>query len=401
MQKEQHGLCLVPVKSIITASAKMKCDAYQKINHTITLLTQCAQQNDNFSSQKNDQLLQNLVTDLLHFAEIKMGSDIHLEPQENTIRIRLRIDGVLAEYFHLPIYFSSQLCCKLKILANMDISQSRLPQDSKFIFNFKNGLKIHVRMNTCPTIRGEKIVLRLLKNNMNALGLETLGMLPQQLKDFKHAFTEPHGLILITGPTGSGKTSTLYSALTHMNTQEKNIITIEDPVEVYLTGVNQININTKAELNFSTVLRSILRQDPDVIMIGEIRDEETAKIAIKAANTGHLVLSTLHTNNCIETINRLRQMNIDQNDLISCLRLIVSQRLLRKKSTQGYSGRQGIFEFLLFNEAVRKLLFNKSFFTESDLRAVSPFISLAQQAHTWVSQGITTQEEILRVMNLC
>lgn len=340
------------------------------IQNTIHWLTQHGQQACDFSSKKNDSLLKNFVHDLIHFAEINMSSDIHLEPQENSIRIRLRVDGVLSEQFHLPKFILEQLCCKLKILANLNIAQSRHPQDGKFIFQSTNGLKTHIRISTCPTVQGEKIVLRLLKDNKTALKLNLLGMTSEQLSIFTQAISNSHGLILITGPTGSGKTSTLYSALTHINSEIKNIVTIEDPVEVQIPGINQININHKADLSFSSILRSILRQDPDIIMIGEIRDEETAQIAIQAANTGHLVFATLHTNNCIETMNRLKQMNLDQNEFISCLNLVISQRLIRKKCRNctphlksntcecidGYSGRLGIFEILSFDEALKNYM---------------------------------------------
>jgi type II secretory ATPase GspE/PulE/Tfp pilus assembly ATPase PilB-like protein len=385
------------------------------IKNTISWLTDHPQQENDFSSKKNDQLLQNLVNDLINYAELKMSSDIHLEPQENGIRIRLRIDGVLSEHFQAPKYIYKQFCCKLKILANIDIAQTRLPQDGKFIFHLKNNLQIHIRMSTCPTVLGEKIVLRLLKDNKGTLNLSSLGMNPEQLTVFSQAISSPHGLVLITGPTGSGKTSTLYSALSNINVDTKNIITIEDPVEVHIPGINQININIKADLTFSSALRSILRQDPDVIMIGEIRDEETAQIATQAANTGHLVLATLHTNNCIETVNRLKQMNIDQNELISCLRLIVSQRLLRKKCTKcdqgsirfecectdGYHGRFGVFEALYFNESLKYHMIQNPYCNELNLIQNYQFTPLNQQVMECIRYGITSPEEAKRALNIC
>lgn len=373
----------------------------QAIRHNIHWLTQHAAQESHFSSKKNDQLLQNLVHDLIYFSEIKLCSDIHIEPQENFTNIRLRIDGVLEEYFQLPKFIHEQLCCKLKILANLDIAQTRLPQDGKFIFHSKHSMKVHIRMSTCPTVRGEKVVLRLLKDNKTSLDLHGLGMQSEQLAVFTQAILDPHGLVLITGPTGSGKTSTLYSALTHINTSTKNIVTIEDPVEIQILGINQININNKAELSFSSLLRSILRQDPDVIMIGEIRDEETARIAIQAASTGHLVLATLHTNNCIETLHRLKQMNIDQNELIACLRLIVSQRLFRKKCNDGYLGRFGIFELLSFTQDLKNDLMKHSYCSELDLIKHHRFLPLHQQVLECIHLGMTTSEEAKRVLNLC
>ncbi len=237
----------------------------------------------------------------------------------------------------------------------------------------------------------------------------------EQLSVFIPAISNPYGLVLITGPTGSGKTSTLYAALTHINSTHKNIVSIEDPVEVQIPGVNQININNKANLSFSSLLRSILRQDPDVIMIGEIRDEETAQIAIQAANTGHLVLATLHTNNCLETINRLKQMNIDQNEFISCLNLIVSQRLLRKKCphckhdktslececTEGYFGRLGVFEMLSFDETLKDYIIKNPFCNMTDLVQNHAFTPLNQFALDYVQKNITTYEEVRRVLNTC
>lgn len=384
---------------------------HANISRNIHWLNQHADQNCTFSSKKNDQLLQNLVDDLMHFSELKMCSDIHIEPQEKTIKIRLRIDGVLSEHFQLPKFIHEQLCCKFKILANMNISQTRMPQDGKFIFYFKNGLNMHIRISTCPTVRGEKIVLRLLKDNKKSLDINALGMDAKQLSLFIKSISNPYGLILITGPTGSGKTSTLYSALNYVNSNMKNIITIEDPVEINLLGINQINVS--AELGFPQILRTILRQDPDIIMIGEIRDDETAQIAIQAANTGHLVFSTLHTNNCIESINRLKQMNINRKDLISCLKLIISQRLFRKKCTlchndmdtqcncvDGYSGRLGVFEILDFNEALKADIMLDDYCNEKQLIQNHQFISIQQQATRYAQQKITTIDEINRVLNL-
>lgn len=384
------------------------------LQETIHWIKQHSQQACHFSEKRNDSLLKKFVLELIHYAEIKMASDIHIEPQENFIRIRLRIDGVLSDQFHLPKEILEQLCSQLKILANIDIAQRRLPQDGKFIFHLKNDLKTHIRISTCPTVQGEKIVLRLLKDNKTSLKLDSLGMSAEQGSLFKQAISEPHGLILITGPTGSGKTSTLYSALAHINQVNKNIVTAEDPVEIQISGINQININDKAELSFSSLLRFILRQDPDVIMIGEIRDEETAQIAIQAANTGHLVLATLHTNNCLETLIRIKQMNINQTEAISCLKLIISQRLLRKKCpncipnkkpacecTDGYQGRLGIFELLYFNDELKNYFTRNTFYNIRDLIKNHQFKPLSQTAFDYIQQEKTTKEEVKRVLNVC
>ena len=384
---------------------------YHTICQNIHWISQHSQQHGNFTSKKNDQLLQNFVNELICYAELKLCSDIHIEPQENFIRIRLRLDGVLSEQFQLPKFIFEQLCCKIKILANMNIAQTRLPQDGKFIFDGKNSLKTHIRISTCPTIHGEKIVLRLLNDNKTALDLDTLGMSTQQLILFKQVILNPYGLILITGPTGSGKTSTLYATLNQINATTKNVITLEDPVEVSLPGINQIHV--KNELSFAVLLRAILRQDPDIIMIGEIRDEETARIAIQAANTGHLVFATLHTNNCIETINRLIHMKTDKNDLIACLRLIMSQRLLRKKClscsnanqkicscSDGYAGRVGVFEMLNFNEELKQYLLKNTYCLEKDLIQYHQLIPIHQKALDYAKTGVTTHEEIKRVFNI-
>lgn len=375
-------------------------EIHSSLLKNIYWISQHGKESSVFSLKKNDHLLKNFLEDLIYFSELKTCSDIHIEPQENNIRIRFRIDGILQEGFELPPFIFEQLCCKLKLLANMNIAESRLPQDGKFIFEHHNKLKIHIRMSTCPTIRGEKIVLRLLNNQKTEIKLESLGMTDLQLSQFINAIHYPYGLILITGPTGSGKTSTLYAAINKISSISKNIITLEDPVEVYIPGINQIHI--KGELKFSSILRSILRQDPDIIMIGEIRDEETAQIAIQAANTGHLVLATLHTNSCIETIHRLKHMNIDQNDLISCLKMIVSQRLLRKKSDSDheYSGRIGLFEVLEFNEALKLYVYDHLYCQEDELIKNHGFYPMSQHGMDCVRNGITTYEEIKRILNI-
>lgn len=390
----------------------MQKKIHEQIQQKIDRLNQSATQHCQFSSQKNDHLLQEIINDILTFSEMTSASDVHIEPQKNNIRIRFRIDGVLSEQFHIPKFIQEQLCSKLKILANLNITQTRFPQDGKFIAQSNNSVKIHIRISTCPTIYGEKIVLRLLHDTAMFLTLNDLGIIDNELENLKNALAYPSGLILVTGPTGSGKTSTLYAALDHLNHCMKNIITIEDPVEIQLEGVNQISVNS--DLTFEIILRSILRQDPDIIMIGEIRDQKTAEIAIQAANTGHLVLSTLHTNNCIETINRLKQMNIQEHDLISCLRLIVSQRLLRKKCAicatkkssmdchceGGYKGRFGLFEILNFDEKLKKYISQNKIYDENSLIAVNQFSPIEIQARLMVKKDMTTEEEVKRVFNI-
>lgn len=270
----------------------------------------------------------NYVNELFANAINNSISDIHIEPFEHHCRIRFRRDGLLHEAASLPPHLSTQIIARLKIMAELNIAEKRLPQDGR-IKTFHHN-KIDIRINTCPTLFGEKIVLRLPSCNQASLNIQTLGTTEQQTAQLLHSLSKPQGLILVTGPTGSGKTMTLYSALQHLNTIEKNISTIEDPVEIQLDNINQINIRPHIGLNFATALRTLLRQDPDIIMLGEIRDHETAIIAVQAAETGHLVLSTLHTNSAIESLSRLHSLGISPYHLIHSTSLIIAQRLVRK-----------------------------------------------------------------------
>lgn len=317
---------------------------------------------------------------------IKAGaSDIHFEPYEQDYRVRFRVDGVLTEASHPPSDLSSRLAARIKVIANMDIAEKRLPQDGRLKVRLSLNHIVEFRVSSLPTIWGEKIALRLLHTPSSSINLNDLGFEAGQKTLFQSALAQPQGLILVTGPTGSGKSLSLYTGLNLINTVEKNISTAEDPVEIQLKGVNQVQINAKAGLTFATTLRAFLRQDPDVIMVGEIRDLETAEIAIKASQTGHLVLSTLHTNSAMETLSRLLSMGVPSYNIISSLSLIMAQRLVRKlcphckeietllpdeelikqgfsreqisglvlfkasgcnKCNQGYKGRIGIFEVI-------------------------------------------------------
>ncbi|ATZ10643.1 type II secretion system protein GspE [Erwinia amylovora] len=270
-----------------------------------------------------------IINALLVQALQKRASDIHIEPQEGSLRLRLRVDGVLQ---HLPLAGvdnSAPLIARLKILASLDISERRVPQDGQFSLLLK-GHNESFRLSTLPTRFGEKAVVRLLQSDSHAIALENLGMPGSLLKRYREALARPQGMILVTGPTGSGKTFTLYSGLSWLNIATRNLCSVEDPVEIPMVGVNQTQIHAKSGLDFQRVLRALLRQDPDVIMIGEIRDGETAEIAIKAAQTGHLVLSTLHTNSTTETLVRLGQMGVPGYLLASALKLVIAQRLVRK-----------------------------------------------------------------------
>lgn len=333
---------------------------------------------------KDDAPVTRFINQILLEAVRKSASDIHFEPYENTYRIRFRCDGILVENNSPSSHLSRRLSARLKIMAKLDIAERRLPQDGRIKLKLNNDTSIDMRVSSLPTLWGEKIVLRLLDSSTANLDIDKLGYSEQQKDLYLNALKRPQGMILITGPTGSGKTVSLYSGLHILNTTEKNISTAEDPVEINLDGINQVQINTKIDLTFAHALRSFLRQDPDIVMVGEIRDLETAEIAIKAAQTGHLVLSTLHTNSAAETVVRLSNMGIENYNLASSLSLIIAQRLARRlcphckqpdslsreqqeeydlssfdtlfkansegcnECTQGYLGRIGIYEVMPF-----------------------------------------------------
>jgi type IV pilus assembly protein PilB len=262
---------------------------------------------------------------------IKMGaSDIHFEPYEKTYRVRFRVDGILKEIQKPPIALATRLAARLKVMSQMDISERRVPQDGRIKLKISRSKSIDFRVNTLPTLFGEKVVLRILDSSSAYLGIEALGYEEEQQKLFTDTLAQPQGMILVTGPTGSGKTVSLYTGLGILNTKERNISTAEDPVEINMEGINQVQVNNRVGLTFAEALRSFLRQDPDVVMVGEIRDLETAEIGIKAAQTGHLVLSTLHTNSAAETLTRLLNMGVPTFNVATTVSLIIAQRLARK-----------------------------------------------------------------------
>jgi general secretion pathway protein E len=364
------------------------------------------------------------------------ASDIHFEPFENTLRVRYRIDGVLQNR-HTPAQeFQTQLLTRVKVMAKLDIAEHRLPQDGRI--KLKMGRReIDFRVSTVPVSGGERIVLRILDRGNVILGLDKLGMLPSVFEEFKRLIALPEGIVLVTGPTGSGKTTTLYSAICEMYNDETNIMTIEDPVEYNLKGIAQIGVQPKIKLDFATGLRHILRQDPDIIMIGEIRDVETAEIAIQSSLTGHLVLSTLHTNDAPSSITRLVDMGIEPYLLSSCIVGIVAQRLVRhicfdcKQSYKptdvelqsiglersmltdghlyrgvgcqscfgsGYKGRHGIYEMMAVNNAIKKQIVKSP--DAIQLRHIaldSGMVSLISHGADLIRQGVTTVAEVLRV----
>jgi len=367
--------------------------------------------------------LTELLNGILDEAMVKQATDIHIEPCADDYRIRLRIDGLLYESHRTPINIAKRLSSHIKIMANLDIAEKRLPQDGRWQLN-----QCDARISTCPTLHGEKLVIRLFPNEKQALNIEEIGLNNKQQLQLIQAIKQPQGLILVTGPTGSGKTTTLYSLIQSLNQSHKNICTVEDPVEINLKHINQVTINHKIQLNFSLVLRAFLRQDPDIIMVGEIRDLETAKIAIHAAQTGHLVLSTLHTNNSAEAIARLMSMGIAGYDLITGIILISNQRLVRRlcdhckqkerlseeitrqyfpsnplvyrsvgceQCQMGFSGRFAIHELRPLNRKKINPFNSQQSIEKISNESIDDLLTLAKQA---VLKGVTSWDEIQRVI---
>ncbi len=337
------------------------------------------------------------------------ASDIHIEPYERHSSVRFRVDGALREVVQPNRALHAALISRLKIMADLDISEKRLPQDGRI--SLRLGTRaIDVRVSTLPSAHGERAVLRLLDKSGGTLSLESVGMQGSVLARLKALIGQPHGIILVTGPTGSGKTTTLYAALSQLDTQRSNIMTVEDPIEYELPGVGQTQVNSKIDLTFAKALRAILRQDPDIIMIGEIRDIETAQIAIQASLTGHLVLATLHTNDAASAVTRLTDMGVEPFLLSSSLLGVLAQRLVRKYcpvcrgpgceacGQTGYQGRTGVFELLVTNDAIRAQIHNKT--SEADIRAAalaSGMQLMREDGERLIAEGITSREEVLRV----
>ena len=378
-----------------------------------------------------------IVNDILVSAAKKGVSDIHFDPAVDCLKVRLRIDGILNTYLRIPNTVKQNLTARVKILAGMNITETRLPQDGA-IKTTIDGLKLDMRVSTLPTKRGEKIVIRIMDYSMSLQGIETLCFSAQNYKKVLRMTGLPSGIILVTGATGSGKSTTVYSILQRLNNEETNVITVEDPVEMEIEGINLIQVNSEIGLDFATVLRSILRQDPNVIMIGEIRDSETARIAVRASITGHLVLSTIHTNNSLSTIERLLDMDVERYLLASALEGIISQKLARKlcdhckrprqttdfektlfkkvlnldipqvydavgcdQCTNGYHGRVALHEVLAINQAVRDAISNNV--GKKELRKLvysNGTITLAQDGLYKIIAGFTTFDEVLKLIEL-
>lgn len=388
--------------------------------------------------EESDAPVVRLLEKLFEEAVQNKASDIHIEPDENVLRIRRRIDGVLYEQIVNENSIAGALVVRLKLMASLDISEKRLPQDGRFHLMVRDH-KVDVRLSTMPVQYGESVVLRILDQTEGILPLDKVGMTRMHTERFRASIQRPHGLILVTGPTGSGKTTTLYGAVSELNSADKKIITVEDPVEYRLPRVNQVQINEKIGLDFSTVLRATLRQDPDILLVGEIRDADSAEIAMRAAMTGHLVLSTLHTNDALSSALRLVDMGVDPYLVAASLKTVVAQRLIRRVcracaeehqasdaelkyiesllgigqhdtsrmkkgrgcascNHTGYRGRIGIFEILDINEAMAKALrsrdvdgFNKAAITQKS------FIPLGRSALAYALQGLTSIEEVMRI----
>ncbi len=370
---------------------------------------------------------------------IRMGaSDLHFEPYEKSYRVRYRVDGVLRQIATPPLQLANRLASRLKVMSQMDISEKRVPQDGRIKLKISKTKAIDFRVNSLPTLFGEKLVLRILDPSSAMLGIDALGYEPDQKELFMDALDKPQGMLLITGPTGSGKTVSLYTGLNILNREDTNISTAEDPVEINLEGINQVNVNNKIGLTFSAALKSFLRQDPDIVMVGEIRDLETAEIAIKAAQTGHMVMSTLHTNSAPETLTRLRNMGVQSFNIATSVNLVIAQRLARRlcshckapadipeqsllelgfttedladpetkiyqpvgcsECREGYKGRVGIYEVMKVTPEISKIIMedgNALQIAEASEKA--GFRNLRRSGLIKVMQGVTSLQEVNRV----
>ena len=358
-----------------------------------------------------------MINALLTQAVREGASDIHIEPFDQISVVRFRIDGRLRDIVRPKKTIHAALISRIKIMSDLDIAEKRLPQDGRITLRV-GGKPIDVRVSTLPTGHGERAVLRLLDKEGGRLDCQQLGMSETTLKQFDHLITQPHGIVLVTGPTGSGKTTTLYAALSRINTSSTNILTVEDPIEYELNGVGQTQVNPRIEMTFAKALRAILRQDPDVIMIGEIRDLETAQIAVQASLTGHLVLATLHTNDAAAAVTRLLDMGIEPFLLSSSLLGVVAQRLVRKLciycrlkeglywhevgcdkcSQTGYHGRVGIYELMLTTDQIRRQIHDRA--GEAEIRAsaqIGGMRLMREDGERWLNNGTTSQSELLRV----
>lgn len=375
-----------------------------------------------------------LINAILSQAVQEKASDIHVEPYEDRVSVRFRIDGVLKEILSPKPALAPVLVSRLKVMARLDIAEKRIPQDGRITVKLA-GHAVDLRVSTMPSAHGERVVLRILDQAAGAISLEQLNMPDQVLNDFKAVLAKPHGIILVTGPTGSGKTTSLYSGLSHLNTRSRNILTVEDPIEYVLPGIGQTQVNTKVDMTFARGLRAILRQDPDIVMIGEIRDRETAAIAVQASLTGHLLLSTLHTNTAIGAVMRLQDLGIEPFLLASSLEALMAQRLVRRLCNEckepheaseseceriniepgstvfravgcdkchhtGYKGRTGIYELIPIDDGLRQMI-HEGVGEQAMLEYARKFsYSIEEDGRGKVLAGITSVEELLRVTSV-
>ena len=396
-------------------------------------LAEQVQETEDLLEQEDDAPIIRLINAILGEAIKENASDIHLETFEKRLVVRFRVDGILREVLEPKRELAALLVSRIKVMARLDIAEKRIPQDGRISLKV-GGREVDVRVSTLPSANGERVVLRLLDKQAGRLNLQHLGMSPRDRDQMEATVRKPHGILLVTGPTGSGKTTTLYASLVSLNDRTRNILTVEDPIEYHLEGIGQTQVNSKVDMTFARGLRAILRQDPDVVMVGEIRDKETAEIAVQASLTGHLVLSTLHTNSAIGAITRLVDMGIEPFLLSSSLLGVLAQRLVRvlcphckeayqadeaectllgvpfaqpptlyhargcaECHQQGYRGRTGIYELVVFDDHLRTLIHNAA--SEQDMtrhaRSLGP--SIREDGRRKVLEGATTVEEVLRV----
>jgi type IV pilus assembly protein PilB len=394
------------------------------------------EENEDVQSDVEDAPVVRFVNKILLDAIKRGASDVHFEPYEKYFRVRTRLDGVLSEVAQPPVVLANKVCARLKVMSRMDIAERRVPQDGRIKMRLSKNRAIDFRVNTCPTLFGEKIVLRILDPSSAQLGIDVLGYDPTQKALYLKHLNKPYGMILVTGPTGSGKTVSLYTGLNVLNTVDRNISTAEDPAEINLPGINQVNVNPKVGLTFASALKAFLRQDPDIIMVGEIRDLETAEIAIKAAQTGHLVLSTLHTNDAPRTLTRLVDMGVMPYAIATSVSLIIAQRLARrlcdnckevkdiprealqkegfdpkslddltifgpkgcKSCNEGYKGRVGIFQVMEVSETMGRIIMEGGNAMQiADQATKEGVCDLRQAGLNKVKDGVTSLEEINRV----
>lgn len=428
---------LLLAQKLAETSSELSIDRTFISNKESNVSLDARQINDGITGYQADVSIVSYVDKLLSDAITSGASDIHFEPYQDEYRVRFRIDGVLSLISTPPSELSHRLSARLKVLSNMDIAEKRLPQDGRLKLSLSEQQDVEFRVSSLPTLWGEKIVLRVLQSSDSRIELQQLGLTLDQQALFEQVLRQPQGLILVTGPTGSGKSVSLYAGLNLLNTDESNIATAEDPVEVEIKGINQVQINNKTGLNFASALRAFLRQDPDIIMLGEIRDLETAEIAIKASQTGHLVLSTLHTNSAAETINRLVNMGVANYNIVSALSLVIAQRLVRRLCNhckqvepelpiaeltrqgftasqcqqlilynakgchlchQGYKGRIGIFEVIKPDAELKQLILNNGQVSAINaLLQSQQVVSLRQAGLSKVLSGETSLAELNRV----